>query len=111
MSECRFTAQDRDPAVRGVGWCYGHRRWCGAEVVQRQPDPPMSPCGVGDRAWALRWHKREAALRNYVAWLRAPAAARRVLPSSRDDDRCAIADELEAILNAGEPIANGGLPL
>jgi acetylornithine deacetylase/succinyl-diaminopimelate desuccinylase-like protein len=47
----------------------------------------------------LRWHRREAALRNVIARWREPAIMRRVLPdSARDRLREQCAAEIEAAL-------------
>lgn len=29
---CRKTAIANEPLVRGLGWCYAHRKWCGADI-------------------------------------------------------------------------------
>ena len=82
------------------------------ESGSESPTPPMTTSDVGDHAWAIRWHKREALLRDFIAHLREPAIVRRVLASTaRDTERAAVAAELEAILAAAEPIAHGGLPI
>lgn len=28
----RYEPDDGEPVVRGLGWCYNHRTWCGADI-------------------------------------------------------------------------------
>jgi len=46
---------------------------------------PATASDVGDRMWAIRWRKREAALRSLIAQWRQPPIVRRVFPDSRLD--------------------------
>lgn len=72
---------------------------------------PMATTDVGDHLWAACWHKREALLRDLIACWRTPAVEPRALTTIvRDVDRARCADELEAVLDAAEPIAHGRLP-
>ena len=61
----------------------------------------------------MRWHRREAALRNVIARWREPAIMRRVLPDSARDrlrEQCAAEIEAALKLDCEFDIVRGGLP-
>jgi hypothetical protein len=75
-------------------------------------DEGPATTGMGDRVWTSRWRQREAALRSLIAQWRQAPIVRRVFPDSRlDPMREQFAREVEAILDASDPVTPGGLPV